>query len=57
MIFVILMEGILAFFAFKLILPSDIKMWKPWIRWESHYAFIAVFITIIYMAYTVSQII
>lgn len=57
MLFVILAEGILSLFAFKLMLPEDIKMWKAWKRLESHYAFLSVFLTVVYMAYCVSQIV
>lgn len=57
MLFVILAEGLLAFLAFKLALPGDIWMWKGWKRLESHYTFLSVFLTVVYMAYCVSQII
>lgn len=57
MFFVILAEGALAFFAFKLMLPDGIRTWKGWKRIESHYAFLSVFLTVVYMAYCVSQIV
>lgn len=57
MLLVILVEGLLAFFAFRLMLTDEVKMWKAWKKVESHYAFLSVFLTIVYMAYCVSQIV